>query len=327
MKIEEPLITVVVPIYNVEKYLKKCVDSIIKQTYNNIEIILVNDGSTDNSLKICNELLDKDKRIIVISQENGGLSEARNTGIKNAKGEYICFIDSDDFVDYNYIKILLNAIKKHDADISVCDFYYIDEENKKWIRKEKKEKVYTNIEAMQDIFSCNQETEVMTWNKLYKTSLFTKNNIYFPKGKIHEDNYTTYKLYYYSNKIALVTDRLYYYLQRKDSIMGRKFNIKRLNIIQAIEETKIFLKENNIDLNDEMKYYEFIAKTVILNRMIKDKYEGSEKNDIRDFLIKNKGEYLKNKYIDKKLKFCILFLFRNLVLYKILLEFIDKIKK
>ena len=119
----KPLISVVVPVYNVEQYLKKCLDSIIKQKYNNLEIIIVNDGSTDNSQKICQEYVKKDKRIKLITQKNQGLSAARNTGIDNAHGKYISFVDSDDYLDLEFINELYNTIIENKSDISACDFW------------------------------------------------------------------------------------------------------------------------------------------------------------------------------------------------------------
>ena len=158
--------------YSVEKYLNKCVDSIINQTYQNLEIILVNDGSPDNCGSICEEYALKDQRIKLINKENGGLSDARNFGLDIATGDYICFIDSDDYIDNYYIEKLLYNIIETNSDISVCDFWYIDEFGKKWARKEKEEKIYTSFEAIKDIFTTLQNTEVMVWNKMYKRSLF-----------------------------------------------------------------------------------------------------------------------------------------------------------
>lgn len=130
------LVSVVIPIYNVEKYLRKCIETVIDQTYTNIEIILVNDGSTDNSLQICNQFKEKDKRIKVINKKNGGLSDARNVGIKNAQGKYICFIDSDDFISEKYIEELHNLIVENKAQIAVCGFENVNEFGKSISKKE-----------------------------------------------------------------------------------------------------------------------------------------------------------------------------------------------
>lgn len=328
MKIEcEKLVSIVVPVYNVEKYLKRCIDSLKSQTYNNIEILLVNDGSTDTSLSICEKEAIDDNRIKVISQKNGGLSDARNTGINNATGEYICFVDSDDFVNEYYVQLLFENLLETNSDISVCNYMYIDENDKTWMRKEKNNKEYSNIDAVKDVLSTKQDTEVMAWNKLYKKELFTKNNIYFPKGKIHEDNFTTYKLYYYANKISLINDKLYYYYQRTDSIMGQKFNTKRLHILEAVEETKEFFKNKEIELSQELECYELITLINTLNFMIRDNFVGQEKFDIIQKVITNKSKYKTNAYITKREKVFLRTIGKKGVLYEIVLKIFDRCTK
>ena len=168
------LVSIVIPVYNVEKYIEKCLLSVINQTYKNLEIIIVNDGTKDNSLKICEKIKQMDERVKIINQKNGGLSCARNTGIDNANGEYICFVDSDDFLENDFVEVLLNFAKEKNVDICACDFWYIDENDKKWTLKEKNDKMYSNIEAIKDILLDNQKTEVMTWNKIYKLDIFKK---------------------------------------------------------------------------------------------------------------------------------------------------------
>lgn len=171
-------ISIVVPIYKVERYLEKCVDSIIDQDYRNLEIILVDDGSPDRCPQICDEYAQKDSRVKVIHKENGGLSDARNAGIKVATGEYIAFVDSDDYLTESHISTLLYTMKKYDADISACNYIkvYEDAGIQKVEPKTDKDLVMTNIEAMKDLFTLPNSSGVVTWNKLYRTSLFTQNN-------------------------------------------------------------------------------------------------------------------------------------------------------
>jgi len=297
------LVSIVVPIYNVEIFLDKCVNSLINQTYKNIEIILVDDESPDNCGKLCDEFAKKDKRIIVIHKKNGGLSDARNAGLEKSSGEYICFVDSDDFVSEFYVEKLLNGAINNNADICACNFEYIDLNNKTWIRKEKENKVYSRKEAIKDIFTTNQNTEVMAWNKIYKTILFTKNNIRFPFGKIHEDNFTTYKLYDKANKIALINDKLYYYLQRDNSIMAT-FNEKRFDILLALDEIKEYFKNEN-EFESEIQCNELLIYLSLLNNMIKSNYNGKKKKEIRIKIIKNMSSYLKNKNIPRQKKLMI----------------------
>ena len=321
------LVSIVIPVYNVEKYVEKCLLSVINQTYKNLEIIVVNDGTKDNSLKICEMLKEKDARIKIINQENAGLSCARNTGIENASGEYICFVDSDDFLDKDFIDTLLSNALQNNVDICACDFWYIDESNKKWSLKIKKDKKYSNMEALKDILLDTQETEVMIWNKLYKLELFKKNNIRFPVGKLHEDNYTTYKLYYFSNGVYFVNKKLYYYLQRNDSIMGKKFNIKRLDILNSIDEKKEFFKKENINLKDELIFNEMSTLINLLNIMIRDKFNTREFYDIVEKVCKNKKVYLKNKYLNKKYKIALYLINKKAIVYKVVLKIQDSLKK
>ncbi len=321
-KREEVLVSVVVPIYKVEQYLKKCVDSIIKQTYKNIEVILVDDGSPDNCGKICDEYAQKDKRIKVIHKENGGLSEARNFGLDKAKGEYICFIDSDDFVSCEYVEKLLIAALINHSDIAACNFKYIDEDGKISVRKEKEDKVYTSSEAIKDIFTLDQNTEIMVWNKLYKRTLFTDNHIKYPVGKIHEDNFTTYKLYDKANSVALISDKLYYYLQRENSIMAT-FNKKRFDVLIAVDEIKEYFKDRK-EFEEEVSCNELLVYLSLINNMIKTHYDGKEQLEVVDKIKNNKNVFFKNKLIPLQKKLMVVLLLTNLNLYSKLFLLLKK---
>lgn len=317
---EKKLVSIVVPIYKVENYLKKCVDSIINQTYKSLEIILVDDGSPDNCGVICDEYKKMDKRIKVIHKKNGGLSDARNRGLDVATGEYICFVDSDDFVSELYIEKLLKKALKEKADIVACNFQYIDELGKIWVRKEKEDKVYFSKEAIKDIFTTTQDTEVMMCNKIYKKNLFVDNNIKFPVGKLHEDNFTTYKLYDKANKIILINDKLYYYLQRNNSIMST-FNKRRLDILLALEEIKEYFKDRP-DFFDVIVCNELLVYLSLLNNMIVTNYDENEKLEIINKIKLSKMTYLRNSVISIKQKIMVLILQFNFNLYsKIYLKF------
>ena len=213
------LISVIVPIYNVEKYIKKAVDCIVRQTYDNIEIILVDDGSTDNCGLICDEYYKKDNRIKVIHKENGGASEARNAGIEIAKGEYFAFIDPDDWIENNMIEVLYNNIKKYDADISICE--YVKENIKGKVLKKKNEtkeiQIFNKKNSLYELITQKNITN-HPWNKLYKKKLFSE--IRYPKGKLLEDISTTYKLFENSNKIVYQNISLYHYIKRGSSALG-----------------------------------------------------------------------------------------------------------
>lgn len=258
MENTKDLISVIVPVYNVEKYLPQCIDSILNQTEKNLEIILVDDGSLDNSGKICDEFSKKDDRIVVIHKKNNGLSSARNAGLEIAKGNYIGFVDSDDWLDKSMYEILLKLLKENNSDISCCDFFktansdgsipHIDNEI---INS------YNNIESLNNFYNDLYTQTVVAWNKLYKRELFK--DISYPVGKIHEDEGTTYKLYYKANKITYTNRPLYYYRITPNSITTSKFNKKRLDIIDVYDEKVKFIKNiNNEEIYSKtLKWYLF----------------------------------------------------------------------
>ena len=238
-----PLISIIVPVYNVEDYLDRCVESIVNQTYQNLEIILVNDGSTDSSGKMCDEWKEKDNRIIVIHKENGGLSDARNSGIPIAKGEYIGFVDSDDYISVYMYETLLNIIITHDVDIAECKWKMFENESEINDYRSKNDvsiSVYSTEDALRELIS-GKKIKQTVWNKLYPHRLI---NLMFPVGKINEDEYWTYQIFGKANKIATVDAELYYYYQRESSIMHEKYSIKRLDGVQARKERLAYIGNN-----------------------------------------------------------------------------------
>lgn len=217
-------ISIIIPIYNVEHYLKRCLDSVINQNYDDLQIILVDDGSTDGSGLICDEYCKKDSRIQVVHKENGGLSDARNVGLNIAFGDYIMFIDSDDYVSKDFCSCSISDANKTGADIVIFGYtnVYEDYTIESCILKEN-EKVYSFEDAL--LMLQNGTMSSFAWNKLYKSSLF-KNGIRYPKGKVYEDVGTTYLLFANAKKIFWSSANLYYYQRRNDSITGKKFNVK-----------------------------------------------------------------------------------------------------
>lgn len=240
---KQPLVSVIVPIYKVEPYLRRCLDSIVKQTYTNLEIILVDDGSPDGCPQICDEYAAKDKRIVVIHKENGGLSDARNAGLDICKGEYISFVDSDDWTNENYIANLLDIITKNKADIAIAENIRTDgcfEPSKGNISIN----VYTPQNALKHLFSQNHIAFTVSWGKLYKKELFS--TLRFPKGKFHEDEFTTYLLFYNSKKLVYTSQILYFYYQRTDSIVSTRHP---WDVLEFFEQRYLFFKKKNeIDL-------------------------------------------------------------------------------
>lgn len=215
-----PLISIIVPIYNVEKYLAKCIESILNQTYTNFELILVDDGSPDNCGKICDSYKEKDSRIIVVHKKNGGLSSARNVGIDIAKGEYIGFVDSDDYIEPYMYEELLNAVLRDKCKLSVCNINYVFEDGKV-IPKVKNEsnQIYDFEQAILEM-NTYRMFDMGAWSKLYHHSLFDE--IRFPEGKLSEDFYIMYKIFDKAQRVSYVAKPCYNYLQRQNSITKNK---------------------------------------------------------------------------------------------------------
>lgn len=217
---EKELISIIVPVYNVEKYLNKCVESILAQTYDNLEIILVDDGSPDNCGNICDKYAKKDSRIVVLHKTNGGLSDARNKGINIAKGKYIGFVDSDDYIEKDMFEILYNLCKENNADISMISYKEIENEiiineNSKYTNKIFE---YNNIEAIKELLK-DEIVKNYAWNKLYKKELFDK--IEYPINMAYEDVGTTYKLFEKAKKIIWYDIPKYNYIRRSTSIVSK----------------------------------------------------------------------------------------------------------
>ncbi len=244
------LISVIIPIYKVEQYLDKCIKSIVNQTYRNLEIILVDDGSPDKCPAICDKWKKIDNRIKVIHKLNGGLSDARNAGLKLATGDYIAFVDSDDYIDEDMYESLVTQISLSNADIAICNLDYVDVNGK----------IMKNVTTGNNGYFTSKEIlakwcgedfvyYVVVWNKLYKRKCW--DNVYFPKGKIHEDNFVMYRVFFNSDNIVCSKERKYKYVQRNDSIMSSVINSKKYNEVQAICEAYNFYQENGLsDISD-----------------------------------------------------------------------------
>ena len=240
-----PQISVIVPVYNVEKYLSRCIDSILAQTFTDFELILIDDGSPDNCGKICDEYAAKDKRIKVIHKKNGGLSDARNIGIDNSRCEYLTFIDSDDWIATDYLLIMYQNMIEYDVDISAVNLH--KEYNSKFEKPcEIQEGLYEGIESLKFLYEKESSMYAdVACAKLYKKKLFQK--IRYPIGKIHEDAYTTYKLYFNAKKVYFSKSDLYFYYQRNDSIMNEKFSLNRVHEYYVYKERADFFKENKLE--------------------------------------------------------------------------------
>lgn len=246
----DPIISIIVPIYNVGKYLPKCIESILNQTFKNFELILVNDGSTDNSGVVCDDYAKKDTRIKIIHKSNGGVSSARNAGLYVAKGEYIGFVDPDDYIDKNMYEKLYRLCIDNNSDIAICRFNR--EINGKIQNKESTEEIIelNNMEAMNELFKGNLYRFSLC-NKLFSKKCF--NDVLFPEERIHEDLSTTYKLFANSKKAVYINYCGYIYVRRENSILISTYNEKRLQAFIAWDEIIEFIDKN---------YYEIIEQVI-----------------------------------------------------------------
>lgn len=285
------LVSVVIPIYKVEKYLHRCVDSVLKQTYKNIEVILVDDGSPDYCGKICDEYASKDKRIKVLHKDNGGLSDARNQGTKIARGKYITYIDSDDFVESDYIEYLYNLLIDNSCDMSIILPHKFYDNNLVTIKnKKEKIKIYNSEEALK-VMLYQKNFDNAAWGKLYL--LNNIKDIEFPVGKLYEDIGTTYKYILRSNKIAYSNQKKYYYLQRKDSIMGSPFSQKEMDYVYQSE-----IMMNDIKLLNKKKLIKAVkcrylnANFSVILKIGKTQEYKKEKKELKNNIKKMRKEVL-----------------------------------
>lgn len=295
---EEELISVILPIYNVEKYLEKCLKSVINQTYKNLEIILVDDGSKDNSPKICDEYAVKDKRIVVIHKSNGGLSDARNAGIEIAKGKYITLIDSDDYVEKDYVQFLYQLIKENNAEMSICS-HTVLYTNGTRIEKETGEHLVLDPKTTLEKILYDEGIDLSAWAKMYKKELF--DNVKYPKGRIFEDAATIYLLIDECKKIALGSESKYYYIIRDNSITTKGFSPKKMQLIDSTQEMCDYVKNKYPDLEkaaDRRLMYAYLA-TLSQLANCKDKYPEEQKK-LMEYIKQNRKKALKDKRIKKR---------------------------
>ena len=238
-------VSVIVPVYQVEQYLRQCLDSILKQTFLDMEIILVDDGSKDNSGKICDEYALKDNRVRVIHQVNKGLSDARNTGMNQMSGKYFMFVDSDDYISELMVEKLYEKAEETGADIVCCNFEYFWKNNEKASYSTKQRSEVLNSS---EIFNHRKNEKnygfwTVAWNKLHKSS--SMNSFRFRSGKIHEDEFWANDIYQKDLKVVTIEDSLYYYRQRHNSIVNIKNIKKEFDLIEAFQERiQIYLNQN-----------------------------------------------------------------------------------
>ena len=279
-----PRISVIVPFYNVEGYIEKCLETLVNQTFQDIEIILVNDGSKDRSEEIAKKFANRyENKIVYLEKENGGLSSARNFGLAHARGEYVAFVDSDDYIEKNMYEKMYNLIIKERSDMVECDFYW-EYPNKKKIDTGK---LYNNKNQMLE------NVRVVAWNKLIKKEIIDKHGIEFPNGYQYEDVEFTYKLIPYLEKVSFLKEPMVHYIQRTKSISNSQ-NEKTMQIFDVLEHVINYYKENGLYKNyeKELEYiYVRYAFCSSLKRIMK-----IEDEELKDKLIKKTWDIVNEKF-------------------------------
>ncbi len=244
-----PLISVIVPVYNVEPYLDQCVQSIVNQTYRNLEIILVDDGSPDNCPQMCDAWAERDGRIRVIHKANGGLSDARNAGMAVVTGELIGFVDSDDWIRADMYQLLYKNMQETDSDIASCGAkrVWLNKNNEQELLSVNRDCVFERTEAMEALLTANGLVQTV-WNKLYRKNVI--DGVLFLNGIIHEDEFWSWQVIARARRVVTIKESCYYYLQRDNSIMGAGFSEKGLLVIRAKAERQDYIENSMPQLKD-----------------------------------------------------------------------------
>lgn len=308
---QNPLVSIIVPVYKVEPYLRQCLDSIINQTYTNLEIILVDDGSPDGCPQICDEYAAKDKRIVVIHKENGGLSDARNAGLDICKGEYVFFVDSDDWIATNSIESFYKIVQTQKPDIVIGDYITATESGNYQNQTTSKQIIEMSLF---NLLKCHQPGHplftqvVVAWNKLIKKDIAKK--WLFPKGAICEDHYTTYKYFFSASKVILTNEITYYYRTREGSIVNiLAKNPIRDNYIQfeyLRERISFFLDQARIDIAN--LFIDQYTRNAIYLYIIESKKKVNKDIHKQDILVFKKHIKTKSvKFFVNHLNICIKF--------------------
>ena len=309
------LISIIVPVYNVEQYLEKCVDSIINQTYKNLEIILVDDGATDSSSKLCDKLAKIDNRIKVYHKENGGLSDARNYGVERATGDYIGFVDSDDYIDAEMYEKLYEAIKKENVDVAECNLKIIYPNRVELFTEQNYYNVCTKQEYLEEYLKI-EKIFGSACVRLIKSNIAKK--LKFPVGKLYEDTYYAYDLINVADSYVIMEAPYYNYLMRENSITNARFNPRIFDLIEIVEEFHNIVYENYPELEEAADYRKMYAYFSVLNSIL---LEEEFKNNsfypqIVNYFKENHIKLLRNKYITRNRKLSILLIKININLYR-----------
>lgn len=319
------LVSVIVPIYKVEKYLPKCIDSILTQSYKNFELLLIDDGSPDSCGHICDEYQEKDSRIRVFHKQNGGLSDARNYGIVRSKGDYLTFIDSDDYISNNYLKILVNMVQTYEVEMS-CVACVIEKKGVKVpsVNKKNVTRKISKEEALKYV-CIKKYFGVSAWGKLFKKELFR--DIRFPVGRLYEDMLTIPYIIDKCKYVAYSEQQAYFWVQRDGSITHSPISEKELQIFDGLDRLMNFIDSNYPELHDAA-ICRYIDDSIwnIVHKLIYDEKYASKIVDVRKTCHNYWIKGMTNKFLSKGKKIQILLLLINVQLYKKIYIIVDKIR-
>lgn len=299
---EKPLISVIVPAYNVEKFIGKCIDSILRQSFKDFEVLLIDDGAKDSTPEICDACAKKDSRIKVYHKENGGLSDARNYGIDRMQGKYVTFIDSDDYVDSGYFEYLYGLItQEEDIQIAICGKKSVREDENASPDPETFHEIITGERAVQKML-CGHGSGHSAWGKLYSADLWK--TVRYPKGKIYEDYATTYRVMALVDKAAWGNAAMYFYVQHIESIMHQKCSRRSLSLVDIADEETEFIVKKWPALKQEALARKVTSELKCLQNILNAKNEEFDdyKQKIVEDVRRHKGELLASKKVALKTK-------------------------
>ena len=309
-----PLISVILPIYNIESYLDRCMEAVLRQTYDNLEILMVDDGSPDGCPAMCDDYAAKDPRVKALHKENGGLSDARNYGIAHSTGEYIACIDPDDYVDDDYIGYLYGLIGKYGTKMSVCQHLTEYDSGKVSDHGGEGDECMT-IETCLRRMLYHDVIDTSAWAKLYHRSLF--DSVSYPKGKIFEDIGTTYKLMMQCDTgIAVGYESKYHYMYHMNSIVNSSFSPRKLDLLEMTDRMGRDVRKAYPSLRQAILRRRVYARFSTLNQMLHVKGYDEERREIIDFILRNRMNILRDPLAPRRDKIALVLLYTNYHLYK-----------
>ena len=311
---EGPLISVILPVYNVQTYLPRCMNSLFKQTYHNLEFVMIDDGSELACAEACDEYLKMDNRVVVYHKENGGLSDARNYGIARARGKYITCVDPDDYVDIDYIEYLYMLIRKYPCKMSICQHrVWYNNGNVKDFGKPGDE-CLSNKQCLERMLY-HDVIDTSACGKLYRVELFE--TVQYPKGKLFEDIGTTYALMLQCDDIAVGYESKYNYIFHNNSIVNSLFSIKKMDMLEMTDKMATGVLKCYPELYKAVRRRQVYARLSTLNQMIYEKGYIKQRNEIIAYVKKYGNEVMRDAKAPKRDKVALRLLSINFQLYRI----------